>query len=122
VNDFVQSDKAGGVDDGEAERSTSDPVDGELPMGNLQEEMIEHLKKKWPGKSCPMCGGEKWIVGDDMYAVCMFANGALQLGGKMFPMVSVVCGNCGFTVWINGIVSGLFKPPADTGENKTNEQ
>jgi len=92
-------------------------MNGELPMGSLREQMNEHLKKKWQSKSCPMCGGESWITGEDIYAACTFENGALHLGGKMFPMMSAVCTNCGFTAWINAVVSGILETPDDSGDN-----
>lgn len=71
--------------------------------------VIEHLKQKWQGKPCPMCGHGNWKVQDSTYQLIEFNEGRFVLGGSVIPIVPVTCSNCGNTVLINAIMAGTVK-------------
>ena len=81
------------------------------------EKLIAHLSSKWGGRACPMCGGGPWNVHDTVFQLMEFHGGNIAIGGPVIPVVPVVCGNCGHTVLVNAITSGVIQaPPSPTGE------
>ena len=55
---------------------------------------------------CPMCSGSDWTLGDMPLRVQ--ASDAL-VGGLGFPLLGLVCENCGNTQFLNMLVMGLLK-------------
>lgn len=78
--------------------------------------LIEHLKKQWQDRSCPMCGKGPWSVQDRPYELRSFHSGGLVVGGPVIPVVPVVCSNCGNTVLVSAIVAGAIKPEPEKAE------
>lgn len=75
-------------------------------------EIIEFLNEKWKNQACPMCGGHEWTVGDRMFELREFNNGSITVGGpssSVAPVIPVVCSNCGNTILINTLATGLLK-------------
>lgn len=70
---------------------------------------IEYLQGKWGERKCPMCGGGPWTVQDTTFQLIMFYEGGLAVGGPVLPVVPVVCTNCGHTVLVNAIISGVVQ-------------
>jgi hypothetical protein len=79
------------------------------------EKLLQHLKTKWGGRSCPMCGVGPWSVQDAAYEVRAFGQGGLLVGGAVIPVVPVVCMNCGNTVLVNAILAGVVKQKPEEG-------
>jgi hypothetical protein len=75
--------------------------------------VIEHLRAKWAGRPCPMCGVNSWSVQDSTYQLLEFNQGTLVVGGPVIPIVPVVCNNCGNTILVNAIIAGLL--PTQSG-------
>jgi hypothetical protein len=77
--------------------------------------LIAHLTEKWGVNSqCPMCKGQEFSVGDRAYQLTEYHQGNLVMGGPVVPLVPIVCTNCGNTLLVNAILSGvvaLVKPP-----------
>ncbi len=73
------------------------------------EKIIKHLKEKWKGRACPMCGIGNWNISDKMFELREFHGGNMVMGGNssVAPVATVTCDNCGNTVLVNGIVAGL---------------
>ncbi len=72
--------------------------------------VIEHLKAKWSGRPCPMCGVGNWNVQDSTYQLLEFNEGGLVIGGPVIPVIPIVCSNCGNTLLVNAITAGILKP------------
>lgn len=74
-------------------------------------EVIEFLNSKWKGTGCPMCSGKEWIVSEKAFELREFQDGNLVLGGEsaITVVIPVTCKNCGNTVFINAIASGLMR-------------
>ncbi len=76
------------------------------------EEIIEFLNKKWKNKNCPMCGNKEWnINGDTIYELREFKDGDLVLGAgtAIMPVIPVTCSNCGNTIFISPLATGLME-------------
>jgi hypothetical protein len=73
--------------------------------------LIEHLRQKWMGRPCPMCGVGNWNVQDTTFELREFNEGNLIVGGgPIIPIVPVICSNCGNTVLVNALSAGLVTP------------
>lgn len=77
------------------------------------EKMIKHLNQKWGNKGCPMCGQNKWGVSDKLMELREFHGGSMVIGGNssVQPVIPVNCGNCGYTVLVNGLLAGVIDRP-----------
>jgi hypothetical protein len=63
---------------------------------------IEWLAAKWGDRHpCPYCGTDEWTVGVPV-------NLLLESRETLPPHFTVMCTNCGNTVFINAILAGLF--------------
>jgi hypothetical protein len=79
-----------------------------------------------PNDACPVCGSPKNVVLDDVYRVSVSSE-TLSVGGQFQPLISTVCGNCGFVRFFNRIVvdsiieaergSGINPEPEVQAEN-----
>ncbi len=72
--------------------------------------LIEFLNTKWGQRSCPMCGVYNWSVQDMAYEIRGYLPWLLPQGGPRMPIIPVVCKNCGNTVLVNAIISGIIPP------------
>ena len=53
---------------------------------------IKHLKDKWAGRPCPMCGTGNWNVNDSTFQLTEFNQGSVVIGGPVIPIIPVTCG------------------------------
>lgn len=62
--------------------------------------------------TCPICGQHEWSVNNLVTEMREFQNGNLVVGGdsSIMPFVSITCNNCGHTLFINAIMSGIISP------------
>ena len=74
------------------------------------DKLIAHLKSKWQGRSCLMCGTGNWNVSDKVYELRGYHGGGLTIGGvAIVPVLPITCDNCGNTILVNTIVAGVLK-------------
>ncbi len=66
-----------------------------------------------------MCGSGPWNIQDSFYQITEFKKGGLVIGGPVLPVIPVICGNCGYTVFVNAILAGLMEPPAAPNKEET---
>jgi hypothetical protein len=82
------------------------------------QKLIEYLKLKWGPRSCPMCSGGPWNVQDSTYLLMEYNEGGLVVGGPIIPVVPVICANCGNTVLVNAVVSGVISPSVPSAKEE----
>jgi hypothetical protein len=76
--------------------------------------LIAHLRQKWAGRPCQMCGVGNWNVQETTFELREFNEGNLVVGGvPIIPVVPVICSNCGNTVLVNALSAGVIPPPAE---------
>jgi hypothetical protein len=87
------------------------------PGGKLNpqesEAAIAWLQERWTIKICPFHGPTNWSIGD-MIMTLPFSGGGVNIGGPTYPLIPVICSQCGYTVLINAIVAGIVALPAAT--------
>ena len=83
----------------------------------ISQEKINVLLQKIRPSQCPLCHKGHWIVGDTVFYLNEYhENGDIILGGPSFPVLPIVCSECGNTLFINTIVTKLTNQPKE-GEN-----
>lgn len=70
---------------------------------------------------CPLCGVNQWAVGDQVFELLPYGRGGGRggvtlLGGPVYPVLPVTCGNCGNALLLNAFVLGLLD--VDSGDWK----
>lgn len=78
-----------------------------------QQKLLSLLQTKWRSVGCPMCAANQWGVSDKAMELREFNQGNLIIGGAIQPVIPVNCGNCGYTVLINGLIAGVIDRPKD---------
>ena len=73
-----------------------------MPLSHEQVHKLEQwLDSKGVNRSCPMCGGGEWQMGE------IVSGTGVQDQGNVLPMVQVVCGNCGHVMLFAAMPIGL---------------
>lgn len=67
-------------------------------------------KKATPEFKCVVCTGREWSAAG-VVELRPYEGGNLTLGGGVgtFPAMQFVCNNCGNTVLINAVISGIVR-------------
>jgi predicted nucleic-acid-binding Zn-ribbon protein len=74
------------------------------------EKVADWLNEKWKGhKLCPICNNNNWGIGERPVEVREFHSGGLVVGGPVYPLITVTCGVCGYTLLFNAVVTGLVQ-------------
>lgn len=84
----------------------------------------EVVTRKWKN-GCPMCGGREWeMISQTLFTPLEIGEGMdIRLGGKMIPLVPIVCKNCGFVAEINALsVGAVDKEVKKEEENETGRE
>ena len=63
------------------------------------------IEKVGNDAKCPMCLQSNWLIED--LQVRVQASNAI-LGGKGFPLIAIICKNCGNTQFLNMFIMGLL--------------
>ncbi len=73
-----------------------------------QEKAITYLKEKWPETSriCPICGNAEFVISDTIFAITEYDSPTL--GSVGFPIIPIVCDNCGNVILFNAIKMGII--------------
>ncbi len=82
---------------------------------------MEWLASHWTQpRNCPICGGLQWGVGQAL-ELREFNSGDIVIGGdsQVTPITAVVCQTCGYTFFMNAIISGAVpSEPNHTEQGK----
>ena len=67
----------------------------------------EWLDKHWTeSKDCPICGKNKWGISGNVGKISCLRDKASG-NNPVFPVVFLLCNNCGYVFMFNGLTSGL---------------
>ena len=72
--------------------------------------VIEHLKKTWGDRNCPMCNHSDWQVADTIHELREYSVPGMMGTGHIVVVVPVICTTCGNTVLVNAAVAGVMNP------------
>lgn len=91
----------------------------------VEKSKLEAYLKRIHPTSCPLCGKSSWTVSDIVFQSPEFNDGEHPIGRASFPMIPIVCENCGNTYFINALAAKLVdhqKRSPDTIDDGTKEQ
>ena len=73
-----------------------------------REKLLELLVQSGETQPCAICGGVDLHIVDYIFELREFAKGDLTAGGTVFPVVPLLCKNCGCTRFVSAIVAGIL--------------
>lgn len=96
------------------------PEEHEQRRKDESSKALQWLADHWTQpRACPICGNMAWTVGP-ILEMREFNNGNIILGGdsQITPLNPVTCQNCGYTFFVNAMMSGAMSTrlPSDTGD------
>ena len=78
-----------------------------------REQYVKHLHKKTDADhvDCQWCGKNEWIPSNHFVApwICTPKGEVTLNNAPLIPMHLFTCGNCGYTMHFNAIISGAFE-------------
>jgi len=75
------------------------------------EKVVNWLNRQWQGaKVCPICKNNNWNISEKPVELREFHGGGFVVGGPVYPLISIICKICGYTLLFNAIVAGLLAP------------
>ena len=73
----------------------------------LDRNKFEKHINKFKLNKCPICNQKKWIFVDKMFHLPEYVQDPDLMSNYSYPVVPIVCENCGNTLFISAIVAGL---------------
>jgi predicted RNA-binding Zn-ribbon protein involved in translation (DUF1610 family) len=62
-----------------------------------RKELVAALEKRGVPRACPMCGTNKWALGEGYFSNSLQRDfTSVNLGGIGIPSIPIICSNCGF--------------------------
>jgi predicted nucleic-acid-binding Zn-ribbon protein len=73
-----------------------------------KKKFIEFINQKWKEpQACPICREQTWAIPDNIYELREIKKKELA-DIKFAPLIEIVCLNCGYTILMNAMVSGIY--------------
>ena len=96
------------------------PPDEKVLSREEKDRILKWLESKWTSaKQCPICGTNKWHIGDHLSTILTTHKGNIFIGGPTIPVIIVVCMTCGYTLLFNAVVVGI---PSVAKEGSSNAE
>jgi hypothetical protein len=79
---------------------------------------IGWINQHWKGKQeCPICGSDNWHLSEHFVTpVVITPQQGVNFGAAAYPHIIMTSAPCGYAIFINAVVAGIYKRP----EDKTN--
>jgi hypothetical protein len=70
------------------------------------------VNSKWrQGVTCSQCGASQWSIGTSPgHLLLGTSDGSTIVAGASYPVIVVLCGNCGHMVLVNALTAGVSEP------------
>jgi hypothetical protein len=94
------------------------PTDGSEWTDEQFQKIVAWLDEKWGhARPCPQCGASQWgILQYPAHLLMGRSDGSTELSGN-YPCIGVMCNNCGNTILVNALKSGVQLPKPKEAEN-----
>lgn len=90
-----------------ADRRAAEAAEQLAKRTDQRERALVWMRHRFPEtKPCPECDANQWSVTEPV-ALYPLEGGAL--GSTVYPVVQVICGNCGFTKLFNAPTAGMME-------------
>lgn len=104
-----------------AESSIGSDEDKQKENKEQTDKALAWIASKWSEpRTCSVCRQTNWTIGG-VLEMRPYMGGTLDLTANLFPVVPVVCTNCGYTFFFNAVISKLLPnaTPAPSTDGKT---
>jgi hypothetical protein len=73
-----------------------------------KKKFIEFINQKWKEPQvCPICKEQTWAIPDNLYELREIKKKELK-NLRFTPLIEIICTNCGYTILMNAMVSGIY--------------
>lgn len=83
-------------------------------VGMTEEErlkVLQWLKEHWTeSNKCPISGHNMWQLAEHLVYPLTYTGRGILVGGPTYPQVMLICGGCGYTIYLNAAMMGLVPP------------
>jgi hypothetical protein len=70
--------------------------------------IMEKRAENAPAMKCPVCYTSNWSIGDGVVRMVLQYNvGIVTLAGPSYPLIPLLCSNCGNTLLLNAFTLGV---------------
>ena len=83
-----------------------EPDRTQIPL-DQRERIAAFINEKWKDKRCPICENTSWSIAPHVLVSNIFSGGDISVGGPVYPIVIVLCDNCGYIHAFNAMKAGL---------------
>jgi hypothetical protein len=91
-------------------------MEGEMTESQ-REAVTKFLHKTVATVNCTWCGENQWGVEPNIVQLTQyFGPGVIGSGGPVYPLIMLVCGNCGHTMLFNALVMGIDRDKTESEE------
>ena len=71
-----------------------------------EQALKDYLAKLQKSSKCPLCGKRNWMASNQLFKISEYASEGIY--NKCLLIFPVCCENCGYSIFVNGIISGLI--------------
>lgn len=82
-----------------------------MPLDSSQLDIVKQwIESHSPILNCSGCGGIEWAIQNELaFSLLVEPRDGSISRNKGYPMVTVTCKNCGYTVFFNAIQMGIME-------------
>src|SRR4051812_6812671 len=81
---------------------------------------IKWLEAHWTNsRECPICSTAMWNIANVAEMPEFLPD--TPPTGQIYPLVPIMCSNCGYTIFFNAVHMGLLPPPVASGEEASSD-
>jgi predicted nucleic-acid-binding Zn-ribbon protein len=76
-------------------------------QAQVQEQALVWVRQNWGAdRKCHVCGHSDWGVGESL-GIKPYPPVDV-LNSRVYPLIPVICQNCGYAELLSGVVAGIF--------------
>lgn len=75
---------------------------------DLVEKFNDWLQQNhWSLPNCPISRKANWVLAEHIVEFHPYTGSGLVVGGSVYPVLMLICQDCGYTMFINAAIVGL---------------
>lgn len=75
----------------------------------IDEKKITEFTKRVSPAPCALCGNNNWVIENRVFYMPEFHKGETVIGGNVYPVVPIICSNCGHVLFVSAVASKLIE-------------
>ena len=86
-----------------------------------QDKVIKYLNSQPHTPTCPLCGNSKLVVSETAYQLPEYNKSSFE-NKKVFPVIPVICDECGYTFFVNALACKAVEPNKGELDNDSKKE